>query len=362
MATRFINIDRLTEMLLPPDMRDWLPEDHLVHFILETVESLNTSAFKHSAMSHDHAQKMLEHLEQEVKTLTAKAEQADASAVPSTVSLPAEIDRRDKRKAKIKEAVAVIESRHQEKVQEQKQAYKDKVEERQTRREKGETVGGHEPKPVDEKVKPSDPYNFIDPESRIMKAGTGKNFEQCYNAQAGVEVESMLIVGNYVTDHANDKRELTPNLEQIKNSGFTVETVLADTGYYSDDAVQAAEQSGVNALVAVAKSHHGLTLEDILTEKKDQIPPANATPQQIMAIKLKNKKGSEIYRLRKQTVEPVFGIIKQAMGFRQFLMRGKENVSIEWNLIRAAYNVKRIFTLKRQQQATALPVEPAIVG
>ncbi len=465
MSTRFVNIDRSTRMLLPPDMRDWLPENHLVHFIVETVESLDTSAFKinvrgtghaqyppsmmlelltysyltgrfssreieqatyfdvavryvcaqthpdhdtictfrrenrvafekffvhvldvaeqnkvmkktgtasvdgtkihanaskHSAVSHGHAEKMLEQLEREVKTLIEKAEQADASAVPSTVILPDEIARRETRKARIKEAVAVIERRHLEKVQELKQAHEAKVEERQSRLDKGEKVRGREPKPVDETVKPSDQYNFTDPESRIMKAGSGKHFEQCYNAQAGVEVESMLIVGNYVTDHANDKRELTPNLERIQSSGFTVETVLADTGYYSDEAVQAAEKSGVNALVAVGKSSHGRTLEDILGGKKDETPPANATPKQIMAARLKNKKGSDLYRLRKQTVEPVFGIIKQVMGFRQFLMRGKENVSIEWNLICTAYNIKRIFNLINQKQATALPIEPAM--
>lgn len=465
MTTRFINIDRSTRMLLPPDMRDWLPESHVVHFIVETVESLDTSVFKinvrgtghaqyppsmmlalltycyitgrfssreieqathfdvavrylcaqthpdhdtictfrrenraafekffvhvlevaaqskvlkklgtvsvdgtkihanaskHSAMSHGHAQKMLDQLEQEVKTLIEKAEQADASATPSTVSLPDEIARRNDRKAKIKEAVAVIESRHQEKVQELKQAYEAKVEERQTRRDKGERVGGREPQPVDETIKPSDQYNFTDPESRIMKAGNGKHFEQCFNAQAGVEVESMLIVGNYVTDHANDKLELMPNLERIEASGFKVETVLADTGYYSDEAVQAAKTNGIEALVAVGKGSHGRTLEDILGETKDETPPANATPKQIMAAQLKNKKGSDLYRLRKQTVEPVFGIIKQAMGFRQFLMRGKENVSIEWNLVCTAYNIKRIFTLKKQREATAVFVEPAI--
>lgn len=462
MAAKFVNIDRSTRMLLPPDMRDWLPEDHLVHFIIETVESLDTGAFKtnvrgtgnaqyppsmmlalltycyatgrfssreieqashfdvavryvcaqthpdhdticsfrrenrvafekffvhvlevaaqskvmkkmgtvsvdgtkihanaskHSAVSYGHAQKLLDQLEAEVKRLMEKAEQADAKAEPSTVSLPDEIARREQRKAKIEQAIAVIRERNREKVREQQRLHEAKVQERQKRRENGEKVRGREPQAPDQSVPESDQYNFTDPESRIMKAGNGKHFDQSYNAQAGVEVESMLIVGAYVTDHPNDKRELTPNLEQIKAAGFHAHTVLADTGYYSEEAVQAAQKEGIDALVAVEKSSHGRTLEEILGEKEAERPPANATPKQVMAHRLKTDEGAQLYGLRKQTVEPVFGTIKQTMRFRQFLMRGKEKVSIEWNLVCTAYNLKRIFNLKKQQQATALSAE-----
>lgn len=446
-------------MLLPVDMRDWLPEDHLVHFIIETVESLDTSAFrinvrgtghaqyppsmmlalltycyatgrfssreieqasyfdvavryvcaqthpdhdtictfrrvnraafekffvhvlevaaqskvlkkvgtvsvdgtkihanasKHSAVSHGHAQKMLAQLEAEVKTLMDRADQADARAEPSAVCLPGEIARREERKARIREAVAVIEERHRASVEEKKKAHAAKIEERRRRRERGEKVGGREPRAPDESVDASAQYNFTDPESRIMKSGNGKHFEQCYNAQAAVEVQSMLIVGAYVTDNPNDKRELLPNLEQAKANGFGVEKVLADTGYYSEEAVRTAEKEGIDALVAVEKGRHGRSLEDILGEKADDTVPPDATAKQLMAHRLRTAEGSKQYGLRKQTVEPAFGIIKQVMRFRQFLMRGKKNVSTEWNLVCSAYNIKRIFSLRKQMQAAAL--------
>lgn len=459
MATRFISVDRSTRMLLPIDMRDWLPEDHLVHFIIETVESLDTSAFsvnirgsgkaqyppsmmlalltycyatgrfssreieqasyfdvavrylcaqthpdhdtictfrrvnrvafekffvhvlevaaqskvmkkvgtvsvdgtkihanasKHSAVSHGHAQKMIAQLEAEVTKLTEHAEQADAKADTSTLNLPDEIARREQRKACIKEAVAVIEERNRARVEEEKKLQEAKIEDREKRRENGEKVGGKEPKAPDESVPESAQYNFTDPESRIMKAGNGKHFEQCYNAQAAVDVESMIIVGNYVTNNANDKRELTPNLEKAKANGFEVKIVLADTGYYSEEAVKATQNEGIDALVAVEKANHGCSLEVIMTEKPVEPLPEQATTKERMAHRLKTDDGAQLYGLRKQTVEPVFGIIKQVLGFRQFLMRGKDKVAIEWGLVCTAYNLKRIFSLKMQTQATAV--------
>ena len=453
-------------MLLPVDMCDWLPEDHLVHFVLEAVESLEMSSFKvnhrgsgsrqyppsmmlalliycyatgrfssreieqasywdvavrylcaqthpdhdtictfrrenkdafekffvhvldvaarskalkklgtvsvdgtkihanaskHSAMSHGHAQKLLEQLELEVKELVKKAEEADASGKPPVVNLSAEIVRREQRKAKIQEAVAAIEERNRQKVEEKKQAFEDKKQERQARRDRGEKVAGPEPREPDDKVDPSAQYNFTDPESRVMKSGSGKHFEQCYNAQAGVDTESMLIVGNYITPHGNDKQELLPNLKRIQAGGYEVKTVLADTGYYSDEAVKAAEKDGVEALIAVERGRHGRTLEQVLGEEKNKPLPPSATPKQIMAARIKSEEGARLYGLRKQTVEPVFGIIKQGMRFRQFLMRGQEKVAIEWNLVCTAYNLKRIFSLNNKQQKEAPALAEAAV-
>jgi len=437
-------------MFLPPDLRDWVPEGHLVHFVLEVVNSLELSSFatnvrgtgsaqyppsmmlallvycyatgrfssreieqagyydvavrylcaqthpdhdticafrrrnreafekffvhvlevaaesgvlkkvgtvsvdgtkvranasKHGAVSYGRARELIAQLEHEVAALSEKAEQADRADLPGSLDLPAEIARREERKARIEEAVTVIEARHRENLKEKQRAREEKLARRKERRERGERVGGREPKEPSAEVDPKDQYNFTDPESRIMKAGNGNHFEQSYNAQAAVEVESMLVVGNYVTDRPNDKRELEPNLERVKANGFTVEKVLADTGFYSESAALAARQQGIEAYIAVGKQGHGRGLESLFGEEEPVDLAAAATAKERMAHKLKSKEGAELYRLRKQTVEPVFGIIKQCMRFRQFLMRGRDNVSNEWNLVCTAYNLKRTFNL-----------------
>ncbi len=449
-------------MLLPPDLRDWLPEDHIVHFILEVVQSMNPSGFsvnqrgtgsrqyppsmllallvycyctgrfssraieaathcdvavryicagahpdhdtictfrrvnrkafekffvhilevaarsgvikqvgtvsvdgtkihanasRHSAVSYSRAQEMLEELENEVAVLTEKAEQDDRSQQEScTFNLPDEIARRKERKAKIEEAVAVIESRHEEKLAQERREYEAKVAHRQAQRDQGRKPKGREPKEPSSGVDGKAQYNFTDPESRIMKAGNGRHFEQSYNAQAAVEVESMLIVSTNLSDQPNDKQELLPVLDAAESNGFEVDKVLADTGYYSEANIEGAQSRKVEPYIAVEKQSHGIELESILENTTAQVPelPAGATAKEQMAYKLKTPEGSEQYKLRKQTVEPVFGIIKHCMGFRQFLMRGKEKVTGEWNLVCTAYNLKRTFNLIQAQAATVL--------
>ena len=184
-----------------------------------------------------------------------------------------------------------------------------------------------------------------------MKSGTGKHFEQSYNAQAGVEVESLLIVSNTLSDQPNDKQELLPVLGAAESNGFEAGKVLADTGYYSEANIEGAESRNVEPYIAVEKQSHGIELESILEDSPAEVPelPAEATAKEQMAHKLKTPEGAELYKLRKQTVEPVFGIIKHCMRFRQFLMRGKEKVSGEWNLVCTAYNLKRTFNLIKAQ-------------
>ena len=159
----------------------------------------------------------------------------------------------------------------------------------------------------------------------------------------------MLIVSNTLSDRANDKQELLPVIDAAKANGFKVDKLLADTGYYSENNVTESAARGVEAYIAVEKQGHGIHLETILGgTPAEALPlPAEATTKERMAHKLKKPAGSNLYKLRKQTVEPVFGIIKHCMGFRQFLMRGKENVTSEWNLVCTAYNLKRIFNLKQ---------------
>lgn len=315
---------------------------------------IHANASKHSAVSYSHAQEMLKELESEVLALTEKAEQCDRSEQQDCAfNLPDEIARRKERKSRIREAMNVIESRHGEKLKEQKQEYQRKLAARKAKRAAGKKPRGPEPKPPSEEVPAQDQYNLTDTESRIMKAGIGKHFEQCYNGQAAVEVESMLIVSNHLSDCPNDKLELLPSLDAAQANGFIVTAALADTGYYSESNTNGCEARQIDPYIAAGKQSHGIPIEAILGTATAALLPEKATPKERMAHKLKSPEAAALYALRKQTVEPVFGIIKHAMRFRQFLMRGKENVTGEWNLVCTAYNLKRTFNLIKAQAATA---------
>jgi len=226
-----------------------------------------------------------------------------------------------------------------------------KVAAREAKRQAGKKPRGGEPKPPSAKPKPKDQFNFTDPESRIMKAGTGDHYEQAYNAQAAVEVESRLIVGQHVCTAANDKEQLVPTLGAIVPAAGPVAQVLIDSGFVSAAAVRAVEQdetgqpSGVEILAAIKREHHGRTVAD-LEKKEDPEPPApDASFEEKMVHRVATKAGRARYKLRQQTVEPVFGIIKEAMGFRRFSLRGLAKVSLEWTLVTLAYNLRRLHRL-----------------
>lgn len=185
-----------------------------------------------------------------------------------------------------------------------------------------------------------------------MKAGSGPHFEQAFNAQAAVD-EAMIIVGERVSDAPNDKQELVANVAAISPVvAAEVRAVLVDSGFYSAAAVAAVEQkadgtaSGMTVYAAVEKTSHHKTVADLLPQPEPTVPGPGATAKEFMAHRLKTAIGQALYRLRKQTVEPVFGIIKAVMGFRRFLMRGRAKVELEWTLVCVSYNLKRLFTLK----------------
>ena len=315
---------------------------------------LKANASKHSAMSHGHAEKVLEQLESEVKELTHRAEEADRQEQSQCeTKLPEEIALRQKRMERIREAVDAIERREREKSARERELSQAKVRERKDRRERGETVRGPEPKEVEEKIDPKAQYNFTDPESRIMKTKDG--FQQCHNAQAAVEVESMLVVANDLSNRANDKGQLVSMVEKTAATGFETKEALADTGYYSQSEVEALEDKGIEAFVAVERQAHGRSLASILGEEEIEqtTKPEELSPRQKMKRKLASPRGRERYALRKQTVEPVFGIIKEVMRFRQFLMRGTEKAAGEWNLVCCSYNIKRLFNLVHQPAVPA---------
>ena len=308
---------------------------------------IHANASKHSAVSYKRAGEMIELLQGEVETLVKKAEDADSTPLDDGLSIPEEIARRKDRIAKLEEAKAVIEERY-EAIRKEKQAqYEQKLKVREETRAAGQKPRGRDPKAPDDAPADKAQYNFTDPESRIMKTGNRSGFEQSYNAQAAVDAEgSYLILGQRVSDHPNDKQELVPTVQSVDVSVREADEVLADSGYFSQEAVEDIETNGQCIVyAAVEKLAHGRRVEALEKQEDPDPPDEGAGMIEQMRHRLRTKKGKERYKLRKQTVEPVFGIIKEAMGFRQFHLRGRPKVELEWNLVSLAYNMRRMFNL-----------------
>lgn len=451
MAIRLKTLDRDTPMLLPPDLRDWVRDNHIVHFLIDAVDRLPAENFhfnrrgtgdeqypprmmltllifcyatgrfssraienatwedvavryicggdlhpdhdtictfrstnrelfekafvqvlltaqettglkkvgtvsidgtkikahasKHSAVSYKHTGDQIELLRREVEQLTAKAEQVDNVPLDDGLSIPDEIVRREDRIKNLKLAREVIEARYEEERQQKQAEYEEKKAAHEEKR-KNKKPRGKEPKPPSKTPPGNKQYNFTDPESRIMKAGNGDHFEQAYNAQAAVDTETYLIVGQLVTDAPNDKQQLNPVLESIPAEVAEPENVLSDTGYYSEDAVKNAEaDDGPTVYCAMAKSGHHVSVADLEKQPIAAPPPPGAPMKEQMAHRLKTPEGKALYKQRKQTVEPVFGIIKEVLGFRRFSMRGKKKAETEWCLVCLSYNLKKMFNL-----------------
>ena len=197
-------------------------------------------------------------------------------------------------------------------------------------------------------------FNFTDGASRIMLAGDG-NIVQGFNAQAVIDTEgSMLLVGGYVTNHSNDKKELVPALVNIDQEVRIVSEVCADTGYFSETAVKTVEVNGTGPVVycAIERQGHHRTVADLEWKSEPEEPPQTASVKERMAYRLKTTEGRSCYTKRKETIEPAYGIIKSVLGFRQFLLRGLEQVGIEWDLVMLAYNFKRLYRLEVAIPAT----------
>lgn len=454
MPARLVNIDRDTPLLLPPDLRQWIPADHLAHYLLDAVESLPlttlrvnergtgdeqfpprmllglliycyatgtfssraierathtdvavrflsgdthpdhdtlcefrrqnravlaesfvrvlelarelkllrvgqitlavdgtkvlANASKHSAVSYQRAGAQIELLQQEVTQLLAKAEQADSTPLRDGLSIPVEITRRRDRVAKLQAARAVIEERARQRAAQERPAYETKQADRDARRARGERGRGRDPQPPCATPAGKDQFNFTDPESRIMKAGTGAHFEQAYNAQAAVEIDSRLIVAARVTAAPNDKEQLVPTLQAVPPAiRNEVNAVLADNGFYSAAAVATVEAAGgPTVYAALEKTGHHRRVTDLERKTDPPAPAADAAPSAHMRHRLQTPAGRALYRLRQQTVEPVFGIIKEALGFRRFSLRGLGAVELEWTLVCLAYNLRRLHRLQ----------------
>ncbi len=307
---------------------------------------IHANASRHSALSYEHAGKIETQLKAEVADLLAKAEAADQADVPDGMSIPEELARREARLAKLAEARAKIEARAKERFERERAEYEAKLAARQGKAEAtGRKPSGRPPQPPVEAPLPTDQINLTDEASRIMPVAGG-GFEQCYNAQAAVAADSLLVVAIDVVQAANDKQQIEPMVEKLKELPEELgkpETLLADNGYFSAGNVTACETADIAPLIATGRdAHHPSLAERFATAPA---APQDPTPVQAMAHRLKTPEGKQLYALRKQVPEPVFGIIKSVLGFRQFLLRGLDRVRGEWSLVTMAWNLKRMFAL-----------------
>lgn len=464
MSRKFVNVSHSQQLLLPPDLREWVPADDLVHFVIAAVEGLDLSSFvvnergtgsrqypphmmlglliycyangifssrrieratyrdvavryltadthpdhdtiakfrrenfdavaacfvkvlelareagvlkvgkvsvdgtkvqanasKYRNVRYDRAGELVEQLETEVQELLLKAERKDREGEPDGQSLPEELSRREELKAKLEEARARIEARAKGKAESERAEYERKVREREER--SGSARGRYIKKP-DPTPSPETQDNLTDPDSRLMRTNKRCCYEQSYNAQVVVDADgSQLVLGARVSQCSTDRGELVANIESIPSRVGVPSTVLADNGYFSEAAVRTLEGDGKEPRMEVLVSVHA---EEKQLRRRHDFRPRRATtkdPPQIrsdIARKMKEKmsqdEAREKYRLRKQTVEPVFGTIKQWMGFRQFLLRGHAKVTAEWTLVTLAYNVKRLWRLMSDQNMTYCP-------
>jgi transposase len=304
------------------------------------------NASKHRALSWAHANKIEAQLREEVQMLLKLAEQSDSKPVDEGLDVPVEIARREQRLGAIAKAKLKIEERARERHAVQQQDHEAKCAKRQGQREAGKKPRGPEPVAPSSAPKDTDQVNLTDEESRIMP-GSGGGFGQSYNAQAAVDTATMLVVSAHVTQASNDKREITPVLDKVQalpEALGQVSTLLADTGYFSAANVNACEAQGIEPMLSMKReSHHIAVLQRFAP---DAPAPESVDPVIKMAHRLATKEGRALYGLRKQTVEPVFGIIKRVMGWSQMSMRGLDKAAGEWSLVTMAWNIKRLHVLR----------------
>ena len=308
---------------------------------------IHANASRHSALSHGHIVKLEEQLKVEVQELLALAEAADTANTPDGMSLPKELKLRADRLAAMAAAKAKIAARAAQRYAREKAEFDEKMGKRQAKAdETGKKPRGKTPAAPQPGVRDSDQINLTDEESRIMPVAGG-GFEQCYNAQAGVDADTMLVVAATLTQAPNDKQQVQPILKVLQAQEAklgTATTLIADTGYFSENNVNGCEGAKIVPLIAVTRQDHHPHWSERFTEPAPL--QADATPMQAMTHRLTTLAGRAAYAVRKQTVEPVFGIIKSVMGFRQFSLRGLRKVTGEWNLVCLAWNVKRMAVLR----------------
>ena len=445
--SKFVDCGRDQAFLLPPDLRDWIPEDDLAHFVIEAVERVDMGAFKvnrrgtgsaqyhprmmlalliycyangifssrrieratrrdigvrfvaanshpdhdtiatfrrdnlaavgesflqvlllakelklvklgvvsvdgskfaanaskHRSVRYDRAGELIEQLRLEIAALMERAEAADDGATEDPQALPREIARREALCARLDAARQRLEARARARAEAERAAYEAKVAARAGRKGRAK---GKRPKPPEGTPRGDEQSNLSDPDSRLMRKSKRHEFRQAYNAQAVVDAGgSQLIVGARISTCASDRNELVADIEAIAADLGRPETVLADNGYANGAAVAALEASGIEALVATTAQRRRRRHDFRPSEAGTAVKEAKADWLRDMTKKLDSEEGRALYRLRQQTVEPVFGVIKAVLGFTGFSLRGLDKVAGEWNLVALAYNCKRLHKL-----------------
>lgn len=306
---------------------------------------IHADASKSKAVSYKHLLALQAQLRAEVEQLFALSEHAEQGELPDGLVVSDEIAIRQVRLARLAEAKAVLEARAQERLALEQAAYDAKMQARaEQAHQTGKTPRGRVPKPPTPGPRDKDQYNFTDPESRIMKHSSTEGFEQDYNAQLAVDQASLLIVGESLSNHPTDQREAEPTLDTIPAEIGPPSAGAMDNGYFSAANIAACERRGIDPYIATGRDPHHLSWQERFAALPDP-PGADASPTVKMAYKLKTAIGKAIYRLRKCTVEPVIGIIKEVIGFRQFSLRGEHAAGGEWCLVCLAFNLKRLHTL-----------------
>jgi transposase len=445
--SKFVDFERDQAFLLPPDLRDWIPEDDLAHIVIEAVERVDMGAFKvnhrgtgsaqhhprmmlalliycyangifssrrierathrdigvrfvaanshpdhdtiatfrrenfaavsesflqvlllakelklvkvgvvsvdgskfeanaskHRSVTYERAGELIDQLKLEIAELMEHAEAADGGADEDPQALPKEIARREALRDQLDAARRRLEAQAKARAEAERADYEAKVAARDKR--KGRAKGKH-PKPPGETPRGGEQSNLSDPDSRLMRKSKRHEFRQAYNAQAVVDAGgSQLIVGARITNCASDRNELVADIEAIAADLGRPETVLADNGYANGDEVAALAESGIEALVATGAEGRRRRHDFRPTKAETPVKKPKAEWLQDMAKKLESEEGRALYRLRRQTVEPVFGVIKAVLGFTGFSLRGLDKVAGEWNLVALAYNCKRLHKL-----------------
>ena len=306
---------------------------------------IHADASKSHAVSYGRLLQVERRLGAEVKELMALGEKVDQEDLPEGLEVEFEIALRQERLLNLAQAKAVLEARAQERYEADKAEHDAKMREREEKTKRtGRKPGGKAPKPPTAGPRAKDQYNFTDPDSRIMKNSADDGFDQHYNVQVVVDQDSRFIVGGTVSNHANDKEEAIPTVDTIPAEVGKPKAAALDNGYFSPTNIKALEARGIEPYIATGRDRHHQSWQERFAQQPEP-PPEDASPIVKMAYKLKTDIGKQIYGLRKSTVEPVIGIIKEALSFRQFSLRGMRAVAGEWCLMCLAYNLRRLHTL-----------------
>jgi transposase len=306
---------------------------------------IHADASKSKAVSYKRLLDLETRLRADVEALFALAAQADQASVPDGMSVATEIALREERLARLASAKRVLQARAEERQASEQAEYEARVRQREAKAKRtGKPPRGKPPTPPTPGPRDDDQYNFTDPESRIMKNSSDKGFNQHYNAQLAVDQECLLIVGTSLSNHPNDQAEIVPTVEAIPAALGTPEAAALDMGYFSAGNVETLEGLGIEPYIATGREPHQLNWEAYFADAPTP-PPSDASAKEQMAFKLRTEVGRAIYRLRKCTVEPVIGVIKEVLGFRQFSLRGVAGAAGEWVLVCLACNLKRLHVL-----------------